>query len=364
MFDSPTLIVNETICRKNIQTMVEKCCELNVKFRPHFKTHQSHEVGRWFRDCGVDRIAVSSVPMAEYFASDNWNDITIAFPFVKQQALKINQLSSQVKLNLLVSSLDNAKALSNLITSEVDVLIEIDSGQGRSGVMDNDHTGIERIIEVLLSKRHIHFCGFLTHAGHSYHAIKKDLNKLNTSALDPLKQLKERWIQSFPYLTISYGDTPTSVVCSSFVGIDELRPGNFVFFDMQQASKGICITKDIAIAMACPLVAVYPKQSKAIIWGGAIHLSKDFYIDERGQKSYGAICTLNPNLTWSDPIEDLYIESLSQEHGVIRAKTPKAMAFIEENDCLAILPAHSCLSVDSMRQYWIARKGFVCIMDR
>jgi D-serine deaminase-like pyridoxal phosphate-dependent protein len=115
--------------------------------------------------------------------------------------------------------------------------------------------------------------------------------------------------------------------------------------------------------MVCPLVAVYPEQSKAIIWAGAIHFSKDFYLDEQGQKSFGAICKLNPDLTWSKPIKGLYLESLSQEHGVIRAKEQAALTAIEECEQLAILPAHSCLSVDCMRKYWIAGKGFFHTMD-
>jgi len=33
-------------------------------------------------------------------------------------------------------------------------------------------------------------------------------------------------------LKISYGDTPTCCVSENFPGVDELRPGNFIFFDM------------------------------------------------------------------------------------------------------------------------------------
>ena len=75
----PTLLLDEQKCRANIARMAEKASGNKLIFRPHFKTHQSLELGRWFKDYGVTSITVSSVEMAEYFSSE-WNDITFAFP--------------------------------------------------------------------------------------------------------------------------------------------------------------------------------------------------------------------------------------------------------------------------------------------
>ena len=49
--------------------MAAKARSAHVRFRPHFKTHQSLEIGRWFREFGVDAITVSSVGMAAFFAA-------------------------------------------------------------------------------------------------------------------------------------------------------------------------------------------------------------------------------------------------------------------------------------------------------
>ncbi|MCK5222536.1 MAG: alanine racemase, partial [Candidatus Aminicenantes bacterium] len=64
----PTLILDSAKCRKNIRSMLKKAAESEASFRPHFKTHNSREIGRWFREEGVDKITVSSVKMAGYFA--------------------------------------------------------------------------------------------------------------------------------------------------------------------------------------------------------------------------------------------------------------------------------------------------------
>lgn len=77
--EKPTLILDSAICRANIQRMAERAQRNHVAFRPHCKTHQSSVIGEWFREMGVDKITVSSVEMATYFAENGWKDIIIAF---------------------------------------------------------------------------------------------------------------------------------------------------------------------------------------------------------------------------------------------------------------------------------------------
>ncbi len=359
----PSLIVNKKICLENISRMVSKAENLGIELRPHFKTHQSHEIGRWYRVLGISKITVSSLSMAEYFASDGWSDITIAFPFVKCMGTRYDSLARRIKLNLLVSSIGNAKAVCKTITSRVNILVEIDTGQGRSGVQPTDSESIKTIIELLNQSNNTFFSGFLTHAGHSYNHTINEIDKLNSITLSQMLALKLAWKMKYPNLIVSVGDTPTSCSCNSFEGVDELRPGNFVFFDMQQVSKGICSPKNIAVALACPVVATYPERNCAIIWGGAIHLSKDFFVNSNGNRSFGTICLMNKDFTWNDPLDNLYLDSISQEHGVIKAISGSSIELIEEGQIVAILPAHSCLTVDAMRGYWIDYKEYVPIID-
>jgi D-serine deaminase-like pyridoxal phosphate-dependent protein len=70
----PTLLLNEDICRSNIQAMAIKAREHKVIFRPHFKTHQSATIGEWFREEGVTAITVSCVII--YFLRVTWNSMT------------------------------------------------------------------------------------------------------------------------------------------------------------------------------------------------------------------------------------------------------------------------------------------------
>src|SRR4051812_3608705 len=111
----PTLILDEERARRNIERMAEKARQSKVGFRPHFKTHQSGEIGDWFRECGVTSITVSSVAMAEYFQAAGWQDITIAFPVNWREIEAINRLAGQVHLGLILESVETVQFLSEHI---------------------------------------------------------------------------------------------------------------------------------------------------------------------------------------------------------------------------------------------------------
>ena len=96
----PTLILDKKRCLANIEKMANKAKRNNINFRPHFKTHQSAEIGSWFRNFDVTSITVSSVRMAKYFAANGWNDITIAFPVNILEIGQINELALKISLNI------------------------------------------------------------------------------------------------------------------------------------------------------------------------------------------------------------------------------------------------------------------------
>ena len=105
---TPTLLLNEEVCRRNIKNMADRARRNSVTLRPHFKTHQSHEIGNWFREEGTEKITVSSLRMAQYFARDKWKDILVAFPVNILEIDRINRLSGEINLSLLVDALQFA----------------------------------------------------------------------------------------------------------------------------------------------------------------------------------------------------------------------------------------------------------------
>lgn len=328
--------------------MAGKASMHGLHFRPHFKTHQSIEIGRWFQQVGVKAVTVSSVTMAEYFANNGWTDITIAFPVYSNDIGRISSLSRRIRLNIIASSAANLAGVVEHLNHEVGVFIELDTGHGRSGVGPDNTREIAIMAMMLQQNGSISFKGFITHSGHTYAAkSSQEVAFIHKKTLSTLIQLKSFWRETYPGIIASIGDTPSCSIIDDFWGVDEIRPGNFVFYDMQQAVIGSCTPDDIALALICPVVDVNFSRGEVLIHGGAVHLSKDSFKLIDGTTAYGLVCPFD-GTKWGTPLEGLYLRSVSQEHGVIASTNPDAIAKLAVGERVAILPAHSCLAVDTM----------------
>lgn len=326
--------------------MKKKASSANMNFRPHFKTHQSDIVALWFMREGIMKITVSSVSMAYQFAEQGWQDITIAFPCNIREIESINHLGGLVKINLLVDSVGSAKFLANNLFQPTDIYIEIDAGYHRSGAAWNDDATISSILDIIHYSKYTYFKGFLTHSGNTYQAKdKEDILEIFNDTRNRLLSLKEKHA---PDAIISIGDTPSCSIVNKFDGLNEIRPGNFVYYDLMQQFLGVCSFSDIAVAMACPVVSIYPNRREMVIYGGAIHFSKENLMHANEGKIYGIPVKITDN-GWGDFLQESFLVRLSQEHGII-----KAPGFILDQykigDLIGVLPVHSCLTAGLMKE--------------
>ena len=169
----PTILLDEERVRSNIKKMVEKAKKNNVLFRPHFKTHQSADIGEWFKEFGVTAITVSSVDMAGYFAENGWEDITIAFAVNILQIEEINKLAEKITLGLLVESQEAVDFLKENIKSKVNIWIKTDTDYHRTGIYWDNEPLLSSIIRDIKKSKNLNFVGLLTHSGHTYYSKSK-----------------------------------------------------------------------------------------------------------------------------------------------------------------------------------------------
>ncbi|MEQ8470173.1 MAG: alanine racemase [Marinoscillum sp.] len=345
----PTLLIDEKKARQNIQQMADKAKKNGSVLCPHFKTHQSVAIGQWFLEAGVDKTTVSSVDMAKYFADGGWKDITIAFPYNPLESVEITQLAKQVVLNLIVVSKEGLNHLNEHVNAPVNYLIKVDVGTHRTGVNPENQEEIEALAHSWNPQHRL--TGLLAHAGHSY----KELNAQEA------KQIFQESMRAFESvrkhtgrndLLISYGDTPTCSILENFPGVYELRPGNFVFYDIMQEHFGSCSLDQIAVCLATPIVAKHPERNELVVYGGAVHLSKDYIIKD-GQKMFGYAVRLTEDGWESEPIAE--VVRLSQEHGILKV-SGELMKSVKLGDLVGILPVHSCLTAD-LQGYYVSLAG-------
>jgi D-serine deaminase-like pyridoxal phosphate-dependent protein len=343
----PVLLLDEIRVRRNIQRMADRARQAGVRLRPHFKTHQSHEVGRWFRDFGVETITVSSLAMAEYFADDGWTDITLAFPFHPGMLQRIDALAARLRIGI---TLADAGALEGVrFHAPVDAWIKIDVGSHRTGFDAADLGALCGLAADWVERDDLRLRGLLAHAGHSYAARGiEDIGSVHSESLHLLNKLREDLSVTIGHIEISVGDTPTCSRASTFPGVDEIRPGNFVFYDLSQWQIGACAIDDIAVAMACPIAARHPERGQLVVHGGAVHFSKDWLTID-GRRIFGLAVEADAS-GWGRLRPDIRLVALSQEHGIVEAPRD----FIEQaqpGETLYFLPVHSCLTADTMGCY-------------
>ncbi len=333
----PVLWVDEAKCRANIARMADRAIKSGAVLRPHFKTHQSKIIGSWFRDYGIQKITVSSISMARYFADDGWDDILIAIPVNILELKEINDLSRKVKLSVLLDSIEGANAIDARAEARIDVWVEIDTGQHRTGVPSDAFDEIESLLKTIRHSGKMNFLGFYSHAGHTY--LTADPQSVFLNARNQMDFLKEQFSAYHPLC--SMGDTPGASLSGDLGGLDQLTPGNFVFYDLMQWATGSCRLEDIAVYMSCPVISV--RGNKAVVYGGAIHFSKDQMAGKEGKNIYG--------VAFKNEGEKIKKQgnliSLSQEHGVINLNEPT----FKIGDLANILPVHSCLTAQAMGKY-------------
>jgi len=293
----PTLLVDRDRVMRNIERMAAKAHRSGIRLRPHFKTHQSAQIGEWFRPFGVDAITVSSVDMAEYFAEHGWTDITLAFPLNWRQIERINRLAKTITLHLLVDCVESARFLATRLKEQASIWIDIDTGYERTGIWWEDQRGIEQIAEELKNASIIALAGLLTHAGHTYHVkTPGEIVRIHDETADRMNRVRDALSAACgSAIAVSVGDTPGCSVVDDLGDVDEIRPGNFVLYDVKQWLLGACTPNDIAIAVACPIVAKYEQRKEIVIYGGAVHLSKDWIVDKGGAAGLRLSCTMDKN---------------------------------------------------------------------
>lgn len=367
----PTLLLDEDRCRANIRRMAGKAQRNRVVFRPHFKTHQSLEVGRWFKECGVERIAVSSVDMAEFFSSE-WYDITLAFPLNIPELDRIHRLARRIRLHLLIASPEAAAMLVRQWQVPAGFFIKIDTGARRSGICPDDTARIDTLLTITNRCPQLQFMGFLSHDGHTYACRSTaGVRSIHTNSIRQLQKLKTAYQAKHPDIILSVGDTPSCSLPDDLGGADEIRPGNFVFYDLMQLQTGSAQSSQLALAMHCPIVDIHPGRQELVVYGGAIHFSKEQLVDPVEGVVFGRVVQSLPGGHWGEVVPGAVLSRLYQEHGIVRlpgnshqqqgtSAEKEAMALLNKariGDSLHILPVHACLAVSCMKSMTLLPSG-------
>jgi D-serine deaminase-like pyridoxal phosphate-dependent protein len=191
--------------------------------------------------------------------------------------------------------------------------------------------------------------GFIAHNGLTYLSNNnEEVLEYHRSFIKEMDRIAGIFLPLEINPILSIGDTPACSLASNFGAANEIRPGNFVFYDLMQSIIGSCTPEDIAIALACPVISVYLHRNEILTYGGAIHLSKES-VQMNGNSIFGIPVQLTESGWVQFPGEN-FVKSLSQEHGIIHFDY-NVISSIKPGMLIGVLPVHSCLTAHAMRGY-------------
>lgn len=352
---SPTLLISEARVRRNLRRMTERAKRNGLAFRPHFKTHQSEEVGEWCREYGVTEVSVTSLRMAREFVGWGWEKITIAMPVNPREFAEIRALAEAAEISIFLTDTGTAGRLQEEVSSPLSYFIELNAGYGRTGVEIED---LKTIAGIIGASGH-HGCrGFYVHSGHTYNAAnQEEIARIHENMLGKIAVFKRQLPEHGQSLTLvpvrnrlaqtfefAIGDTPACSTQENFTNVTSIGPGNFIYYDLVQSDLGSCATDDIAVCLAAPLIQVFAERGEAVVHAGWVQLGKDILPDG----TYGRLVYLSEDGNRSKIIPDAAVVKLSQEHGTVRLPADKLKG-LKPGDLIGILPVHACAMVHGMR---------------
>jgi threo-3-hydroxy-D-aspartate ammonia-lyase len=342
---TPALLLDLDRLEGNLTRMAARAAALGVALRPHIKTHKCLEIGERQRALGARGITVSTLHEARVFAEHGFDNITWAFPVILSRLEEARGVADRAALGLVVDSPDAVAALERL-GHPFAVWLKVDCGYHRAGVDPAADESVE-LAGALHASSTLHFAGILTHSGHAYYAV-------GAAARAEIAEQERRVTADFAARLrsagiavgcVSVGSTPAITAAQRLDGVDEVRPGNYAFYDYTQSVLGSCAVGDCAVTVLAGVISSQPGGRHSVIDAGALALSKDTGPEHAPHATMGELFADYERGTLH---ADRRVVSLSQEHGIINARLPVG-------ERVRILPNHSCLTAACFDEYYVVR---------
>lgn len=351
--ETPFALVDRAKVERNIARLRAHLDGLGVALRPHVKTTKALEPTGMVFDGGTGPITVSTLAEAEFFADAGYTDILYAVGIAPGKLERVARLRRRgIDLTVLLDTVEQAQAVASCaaeLGESLPALIEVDADGHRGGVRPDD----PRLLEIArcLADGGAEVRGVMTHAGESYAAIGRTAQEAaaegeRRATVEAAQRLRA---EGHPSPVVSVGSTPTAHAARDLTGVNEVRAGVFVFFDLVMAGNGACEIDDIALSVVATVIGRGPEDTSLLTDAGWMATSSDRGTARQPVDQYLGIVTTDRGQV----IPDLVMVGASQEHGVlaVRPGVDRALPDLPVGTRVRILPIHACATASQHDHY-------------
>lgn len=182
---TPALVLDSSALARNIAAMAAFATANGVGLRPHAKTHKSPRIAQLQLEAGARGICCATVAELEAFARAGISGLLLTAPVADRPKLeRLAGVARDMDISIVVDHADQIAVLREFLgegSRDLQVLVDIDVGQRRTGVCDAVATlALAQMIEATPGMR---FGGIQGYAGHVQHLIDAGERKAAATAV-------------------------------------------------------------------------------------------------------------------------------------------------------------------------------------
>jgi D-serine deaminase-like pyridoxal phosphate-dependent protein len=337
---TPALVIQESIVARNLTRLATYAKQHRIGVRPHTKTHKSIEMAKRQIDAGAIGLTAAKVGEAEGMIEAS-TDILLAYPAV--DAARCERLALLARTSTIHVAVDSQAALDSLSNaarqagSLIGILVDLDVGMHRTGVQ-SPQAALE-LAQAVARSSSLRLDGLFYYPGHVWKPAAEQGEPLGLIAAR-LEETLSLWsLKGLAAPIVSGGSTPTAYQSHLIPKTTEIRPGTYIFNDMNTVAAGFSTLDDCAATLVCTVVST-AVPGKVVIDAGTKTLTSDRNVTQP-ESGHGYVMEY----------PQAKVARLSEEHGELDVTACQRAPSI--GDRVHVIPNHICPCVNLQDAAWL-----------
>lgn len=240
---TPVLVLDQELFESNVRRMAEHCKSTGIALRAHVKVHRSADIGKRQVAAGAIGLCCATISEAEWMSANGIRGLLWT-----TQPVGPNKTSRAVALAKkdpsFLCAVDDASVVDNLneaartAGTKVSVVVDLDVGIGRQGVL-SPQEALE-LAQRITKLPNLRLAGLMGYSGAASHAVGwENRKKISEEAVGKLLEAVTLCRKSgIEIKIVTGGSTGSYNIDSGIEGMTELQAGSYALMDARYRTVG------------------------------------------------------------------------------------------------------------------------------